>query len=205
MTQTPADAARRERRPDHDVDAILYERWSPRAMSGESVTQDELDRIFEAARWAPSSYNRQPWRFFYALRGDAYWNDFLGLLTAGNRSWAQNASALIVIASRKTLEDGTESRTHSFDTGAAWQNLALQGTRMGLVVHGMEGFAYEKSRTVLGLPPELEVEAMCVIGRYGAKEDLPEKYRPREAPRDRAPIDAFVRHGRFEPPNSFRK
>lgn len=197
MTRTPADTARRHRRPDHPINAILYERWAPRAMSGEPVTRAELDRVFEAARWAPSSYNRQPWRFFYALRDDECWNDFLGLLTPGNRSWAQNGGALIVIASRKTLEDGAESRTHSFDAGAAWQNLALQGTSMGLVVHGMEGFDYEKVRDVLALPPELEVEAMCVIGRYGAEEELPEKYRARETPRNRRPIETFVRHGPF--------
>lgn len=205
MTETPAGTARRQRRPDHDIDAVLWERWSPRAMSGEPITRAELDRIFEAARWAPSSYNRQPWRFFYALRDDANWDDFLGLLTPGNRSWAANGSVLIVIVSRKVVEDGTESRTHSFDTGAAWQNLALQGTSMGLVVHGMEGFDYEKARTVLSLPRELEVEAMCVVGRYGAEEALPEKYRTREAPRDREPIEAFVKHGPFEAPNSLRK
>lgn len=205
MTETPAKAARRRRRPDHDIDAMFYERWSPRAMSGEPITQDDLGRIFEAARWAPSSYNRQPWRFFYALHDDEYWQDFLVLLTPGNRSWAQYASALIVIVSRSTLEDGTESRTHSFDTGAAWQNLALQGTSMGLVIHGMEGFDYEQARVVLRLPPELEVEAMCAVGRYGAKEDLSEKDRAREAPRDREPIGAFVRRGPFAGPSSFRK
>ncbi|MGH7802401.1 MAG: nitroreductase family protein, partial [Thermodesulfobacteriota bacterium] len=135
------------RKPEYPVDEIFLKRWSPRAMSGEEISEDELMSLFEAARWAPSSYNNQPWRFLYARRNTKNWELFFNLMTEGNKIWAKKAAALIVIASKKTFDyNGSPSRTHSFDAGAAWQNLALQGSLQGLVVHGMQGFDYDKAR-----------------------------------------------------------
>ena len=148
--QEPHVDVDRYRRPDNPVEAMIYHRWSPRAMSGESLTDSELMRLFEAARWAPSSFNEQPWRFVYARRDAEHWPRFFELLSDGNRRWAGAAAVLIVVVSRTSFErNGNLSRTHSYDTGAAWQNLALQGSRMGLVVHGMAGFDYERARDVL--------------------------------------------------------
>ncbi|MEZ5065927.1 MAG: nitroreductase family protein [bacterium] len=191
------DAVER-RRPDHEVHPLLVARWSPRAMTGEDLTEEELLSLFEAARWAPSSYNAQPWRFLYARRGSADWERFLDLLGVANRTWAKDAAALIVVVSRKNFErNGKPARTHSFDCGAAWQNLALQGTAMELVVHGMQGFDYDAARRTLEIPDEFEVEAMVAVGRPGSAEDLPEKLQEREEPSDRKPVEQIAFEGRM--------
>ena len=198
MTQAShAEAARRERVPDHEIERMLYERWSPRAMSGEQLSQDQLMRLFEAARWAPSSFNRQPWHFLYALRETEHWPTFLDLLTASNQSWAKDAAALILILSRTQTDDGAPIPTHSFDTGAAWQNLALQGASMGLVIHGIAGFDHARARSALEVPDDHHVEAMIAVGRPGEVEQLPEKYQQRERPRSRKPTDQIATAGPF--------
>ena len=116
----------------------------------------------------------QQWRALYARRSTQHWPVFFELLVEANKSWAKNAAALVVFVSRKTFDHGGEpSRTHSYDTGAAWQNFALQGWRQGLVVHGMEGFDYERARAQLCIPDEFQVEAMAAVGKSGPKEDLP--------------------------------
>ena len=188
----------RYRQPDHPVETLIYRRWSPRAMSGERLSKAERASLFEAARWAPSSFNEQPWRFVYAERGGEHWPHFFDLLTEGNRRWAAAAAVLIVVLSRTTFErNGNPSRTHSYDTGAAWQNLALQGSRMGLVVHGMAGFDYEKARDVLEVPAEFSVEAMIAAGRPAPVEVLPASLREREAPSGRKPVAELAFPGVF--------
>ncbi len=182
----------------YPVSDLILNRWSPRAMSGEPITDDELMTLFEAARWAPSSYNNQPWRFVYAKRDSEHWDTLLGLLVEMNKAWAKHASALVVMISKNNFEfNGEPARTHSFDTGAAWENLALQGTMMGLVVHGMQGFDYDKAREVLGVPEGHTVEAMAAIGKPGKKEDLPQELQEREAPSDRRPLEEIVFEGRL--------
>ena len=188
----------RHRRPDYPVETLIYHRWSPRSMSGESLTEAELMRLFEAARWAPSSFNEQPWRFVYAERDGEHWPRFFELLSEGNRRWAGAAALLVVVVSRTTFErNGNPSRTHSYDTGAAWQNLALQGCRMGLVVHGMAGFDYERARDVLEVPEGFSVEAMIAVGRPAPAEALPEALREREVPSGRKPVAEIAYSGVF--------
>jgi len=186
-------------KPEYDVDEIFLNRWSPRAMSGEEISEDELMTLFEAAKWAPSSFNSQPWRFLYARRNTENWLPFFNLLAEFNQAWAKNASALIVITSKKTFEhNGKPARTHSFDAGAAWQNLALQGSARGLGVHGMQGFDYDKAREVLNVPDDCEVEAMVAVGKPGNKEELPEKLREREFPSARKKLSEIVFEGMFK-------
>ncbi len=121
------------RRADFPIEQLLLDRWSPRAMSGEEIAQDELMRLFEAARWAPSSFNAQQWRVLYARRGTEHWPVFFKLLVEANKSWAKNAAVLVLFISRKTFDYNDEpSITHSYDTGAAWENFALQGVATGL-------------------------------------------------------------------------
>jgi nitroreductase len=187
------------RKPEYDVDEIFLNRWSPRAMSGEEISEDELMTLFEAAKWAPSSFNNQPWRFLYARRNTENWLPFFNLLAEFNQAWAKNASALIVITSKKTFEHNRKpARTHSFDAGAAWQNLALQGSARGLGVHGMQGFDYDKAREVLNVPDDCEVEAMVAVGKPGNKEELPEKLREREFPSARKKLSEIVFEGMFK-------
>ena len=160
------------RKADYPIDSVFLDRWSPRAMSGEPITEEELLTLFEAARWAPSSFNNQPWRILYARRDTPHWPLFFNLLVEFNQSWAKHAAALVLFVSKKTFDhNGEPAATHSFDTGAAWENFALQGALKGLVIHGMQGFDYDKARTALNIPEGFTVEAMAVIGKPGRKGD----------------------------------
>lgn len=186
------------RSPNYDIDPIILKRWSARAMSGESISQEELMPLFEAARWAPSSFNNQPWRFIYAQRDSETWPGFLNLLTEGNQSWAKNAAALLIVISRKTFEyNDKPSRTHSFDSGAAWENLALEGCKRGLVVHAMQGFDYEQARVLAQIPKEYSVEVMIAVGKPGPIDKLPEKMQQQEFPNQRRSLQEIVMEGKF--------
>jgi len=186
------------RQADHPVDPLFIDRWSPRAMSGEEITVEELMVLFEAARWAPSSYNNQPWRILYARRNSEQWPLFFDLLVDTNKAWCRNAAALLVLVSKTTFDhNGKPSRTHTYDTGAAWENLALQGFLKGYVVHGMQGFDYERARTDLNIPDGFQVEAMAAVGRPGTVDDLPVELQQRESPNDRRKLEQTVCEGPF--------
>jgi len=186
-----------KRQPDHPVERIFVDRWSPRAMSGEELSDEELMTLFEAARWAPSSMNNQPWRMLYAPRSSRHWPLFFDLLVESNQVWCARAAALVVVISKTTFENGKPCRTHSYDSGAAWMSLALQGSLLGLVVHGMQGFDYDRARIDLGIPEEFQVEAMAAIGRPGRMEDLPEQLQARETPNNRRTLAQSVCAGPF--------
>lgn len=181
------------------VDPIFLNRWSPRAMSGKVMTREELMPLFEAAKWAPSAYNVQPWRFLFALKNTVHWETFFNLLSEPNQLWTKNAAALVVIISKKTNDTGKENKTHSFDTGAAWENLALQASKLGFVAHGMSGFDYEKAKTQLQIPDDFQVEAMVAIGIPGEIENLPEKFQAAEKPNSRIPLSEIIFEGKFKP------
>ena len=186
------------RQPDWPVEPMLYRRWSPRAMSGEAVTRDEMMTLFEAARWAPSSYNAQNWRLLYAIRDSEHRDRFFRLMSEGNQAWTKNAGMLIVLVSRNAFEHNDKpARTHSFDSGAAWQNLALQSTAMGLVAHALQGFDYDRAKTELSVPDGYAVEVMVVVGRPGEIEDLPEGPRGMETPNTRKPVNEIALEGGF--------
>jgi len=183
---------------DHPIDKLFLDRWSPRAMSGEPIPHDELMTLFEAARWAPSSYNNQPWRILYATRESEHWPLFFELLVKSNQVWAQNAGALLLFISKTTFDFNEKpSTTHTYDTGAAWENLALQGWLKGYVVHGMQGFDYERARTSLNIPEVFRVEAMAAVGLPASAEVLPEKLQQIEAPSDRRKLEQTVCEGPF--------
>lgn len=190
------------REASHPIDPLFLERWSPRAFDGSQIPDTDLKTIFEAARWAPSAFNSQPWRFLYAKRGGPDWQRFLGLLIPWNQGWAHSASVLVYILSDRTPmtgKDGTSqpSRTHSFDAGSAWMSLALQATRIGYHAHGMSGIEYKRAYAELGIPERYRVEAACVIGRIGDPAMLDEKLRAREHPSNRKPLDELIFEGGF--------
>lgn len=186
------------RKAEHSIDPLLLHRWSPRAMTGEPLDQETINSLFEAARWAPSSYNNQPWRFIYAKRDTPSFSKFFDLLVPFNQQWTHKAALLAVIASRKTFETNNKpSPTHAFDTGAAWENLCLEGSRRSLVVHGMSGFDYEKARTTLKIPEDYEVLAMFAVGKKAAKETLTPELQKKEFPSSRKKIEEFVMEGSF--------
>lgn len=185
------------REPEYPVDRLFLDRWSPRAMSGEEVSEEELMILLEAARWAPSSGNNQPWRILYARRNTQHWQLFFDLLTDSNKVWNTNSAVLLVMISKNTFENGQPARTHSYDTGAAWENIALQGNIKGYVVHGMQGFDYERARTFLNVPDGYTVEAMAAIGKPGKKERLPEHLQTRESPSNRRSLKETAFEGPF--------
>ena len=182
------------RKPDHDIEPFFVNRWSPRAMTGEEITREELMRLFEASRWAMSSMNNQPWRFLYALRNTRHWETFFNLLAPGNQAWCKNAAVLLVMVSKTTFDNGKPSRTHSYDAGAAWYSFALQGTMIGLVVHGMQGFNYDKAKELPGVTDECQVEAMAAVGGRGTEKTC----RERETPSQRKKVAEFAFEGGFE-------
>jgi nitroreductase len=188
-----------QRKANYRIGPLLLDRWSPRSMTGEPLPDEEFFPLFEAARWAPSSYNNQPWRFVVARRQNPEdFERFLGLLVPANQAWAKNAAALAVVVSRTRFDANDKpSITHAFDAGAAWENLALEATRRELVAHGMEGFDYARAKTELAIPDDFEVHAMIAVGRRAPAEDLPENYRAREQPNSRRPLREIVFEGAF--------
>jgi len=190
------------RSAEHPVDAQFLNRWSPRAYTKDAIPEADLLTMLEAARWAPSSYNSQPWRFIYARRDTPHWERFLGFLNEFNRSWAQHAAAIVIVLSKRTfLPPGAQaevpSPTHSFDAGTAWGYLALQASLSGWQAHGMAGIERDTIRAELQIPDDYAVEIGIAIGRPGDKSTLPEMLQARETPSPRSPLSAIAAEGRF--------
>lgn len=187
-----------QRTPEHAVAPLFVDRWSPRAMSGAAITEAQLLSLFEAARWAPSSFNNQPWRFLYARRDTPHWPVFLDLLIPFNQGWAQQAAVLLALVSKTTMDhNGQPAPTHAFDAGAAWQNFALQGWLQGLVVHGMQGFDAVKAAQVLAVPADYQVAIMIAVGHPGDPAALPDALRQREIPSPRKTVAEIAWEGPF--------
>jgi nitroreductase len=191
-----------ERTPDHPIDGLFHGRWSPRAFDGGEIPLDRLLGLFEAARFAPSGLNAQPWRFVYARRGTPEFERFLSLLSANNQVWSGRASALVALVSHKLVTypgkpEPVVSSSHSFDSGAAWAQLALQAHLWGYATHAIGGFDRARAKEVLGLPESFQTEIFIAIGRKGDPSTLPEWAVAREKPSDRKPITELVREGRF--------
>lgn len=197
MSQLPNPLEHRS--ADHPIETIFLKRWSPRAMTGESITDAELNSLFEAARWAPSTYNEQEWRFLYAKRETPHWKVFFDLLVEPNQKWCDKAGVLILVTSHKVFsKNGKPNPVHTFDSGLATENLMLQGCQMGLVVHGMAGFDQDKARSALKIPDDYSVEAMVAVGRPGDPDQLPEGYADMDRnPSGRKPISEIICEGPF--------
>ena len=178
------------------VDQQFVNRWSPRSMSGQALSEGQMAGLVEAARWSPSCFNLQPWRFIYSLKDDDYWEKFLGLLIDVNRLWAERAGAIVILLSiDRPSESEDLSPTAAFDTGSAWMSLALQAQTMGLVSHAMWGFHHEAVAEVINMPSTMSARAMIAIGYPGDLADLPEKYREREFPSSREPLESLMFQG----------
>ena len=196
MSQLPD--ALSSRKADHPIEPLFLKRWSPRAMSGAPLSDGQLSSLLEAARWAPSTYNEQEWRYLYARRGTQGWEMFFSLLMEANQAWCKQAAVLFVVLSKKTFtRNGKPNPVHTFDSGASFENLALQGAALGLVVHGMAGFDRDKTRRDLAVPDDYEVEAMIAAGHPGNPADLPPELGEREQPSGRKKIGEFAREGKF--------
>ena len=186
--------------PIHD---LLRRRWSPRAYSEQMVEIEKLQSLFEAARWAPSSNNEQPWHFIVGTKADpAAYDRLFACLMEGNKKWVFRAPVLMLSVARPNFEDeGTPNRHAWHDTGMAALSLCLQATAMGLIVHQMAGFDIEKARTDLDIPADHEPVAMIAVGYPGDPAELPDYLRERELkPRERKSVREFVAVGRWNAP-----
>ena len=176
------------------MNPVFADRWSPRAFSTEPVTDDELAAVFEAARWAPSWMNNQPWYFVYDTDGPDR-DALLGLIIERNRDWAQRAPVVGLVIARTALE-GEMARTRDFDTGAAMMALTIQATMLGLAVHAMGGIDVAAAHDLIGLDPAVG-SVLCgfVLGRRGDPDVLHEKLQVREHPSPRKPATEFAIKG----------
>jgi nitroreductase len=176
------------------VNDLFVERWSPRAFSDEPVTDEQLAAIFEAARWAPSWMNNQPWYFIYATDGpdrDAILNVFMEF----NRGWASKAPVVGLVLARTALE-GFMARTRDFDTGAATMSMAHQASLLGLSMHLIGGVEVEAAHALTGTDPATtEILAGFMIGHRGDPASLPETLQSKETPSSRKPVSAFAIRG----------
>ena len=187
----------------HPIHDLLRRRWSPRAFSERMIEPEKLQSLFEAARWAPSSNNEQPWHFIVGTKDDPSAHDLLfHCLKEGNKKWAFRAPMLMLSVARMNFEEeGTPNRHAWHDTGMAAFSLTLQATALGLIVHQMAGFDVEKARTDLGIPSGFEPVAMIAVGYPGDPAELSDYLREREMkPRERKPMTLFVSSGMWNAP-----
>ena len=193
---TPKDRIARTSRPIHD---LLSHRWSPRAFAGRPVEPASLVTLLEAARWAPSSYNEQPWNFIVAPKTETgLFNQLLDCLSRGNASWAAKAPVLMLAVARLLDEDGDPNRHAFYDVGQAVAQMAVQALDLGLYMHQMAGFDAEKAQRVFAVPEQFEPAAAIALGYLGDPAELPERYREAEArPRTRKPLTDFVFAGQW--------
>lgn len=187
--------ARTERVAEADVDRLFIDRWSPRSFSSEPLTEAEIATMFEGARWAPSSFNRQPWLFVYETDGPDR-ELFNSILFERNQLWASQAPLLGFIFALTITDEGRELYTSEFDTGAAWMGMTLSAATLGIYTHGMAGIDNDAAHEKLGVPTA-NWKSICAFaaGRIGPKDALPEDMQAMENPSDRNPQSVFVRKG----------
>jgi nitroreductase len=186
--EKPAEAS-------HHIEGLIARRWSPRAFQERPIEQDKIRSLFEAARWAPSSNNEQPWRFLIATKDNQSDHArLLSCLSEGNTKWAFRAPMLMLSVASLYFEDDGKPNRHAFhDTGMAVENFVLQATALGLQAHQMAGYDVEKARRECQIPSGFEPVAMVAVGYPGDPSMLPDYLRERELkPRERQPIGDFV-------------
>lgn len=184
--------------PIHD---LIGKRWSPRAFSDRRVEPEKLLQMLEAARWAASCFNEQPWSFFVAMKEDApAFDRLLDCLTEKNRSWAGRAPVLMLSVAKLHFEKSGKANRHALhDVGMAVGNLVVQAAALDLYVHQMAGFQTDRARETFGIPAGHEPVAMIAVGYLGNSSELPEEFREREAAaRARNPLESFVFSGGWE-------
>jgi nitroreductase len=176
------------------INGLIAGRWSPRAISGRPVEREMIARMFEAARWAPSCFNEQPWRYVMATQDEPAWFESLASLLVDANAWAKQAYLLVMSVTRLAFERNGKQNPHAWhDVGAASENMFLQATELGLCMHQMAGFDRARARATLGLDANHEPVAMIAIGYPGNPADLPEPLREKEAaPRQRLAVEQFV-------------
>lgn len=196
MTQNSPEVVEKSKHAPNEagVEDLIRQRWSPRAFSEKEVSAADLKAIFEAARWAASSYNEQPWRFLVGRRGDETYKKIFNSLVEFNQSWAKSAPVLVLSVAKKTFTDKDMPNRYALhDTGAATAYLGLQATARGLHTHSMAGFDPEQARASFAIPSDYEIGAVTAIGYFGDPHSLPDHMKKMElSPRERKPLAKFV-------------
>ena len=189
--------------PQYQIHDLLRRRWSPRAFDDRPIESEKLRSLFEAARWAPSSNNGQPWRFLVATKDNKAEHDRLfNCLVEANQKWAYRATVLLLSVAELQFEDGSPNRHALHDTGMAAENLVIQATALGLVAHQMAGFRIDQARADCQIPEGYEPVAMMVVGYPGDPAILSERLRERETqPRVRKPLSEFLYSAIWEQPS----
>lgn len=186
------DDVKAHRQPEHPIHPLILNRWSPRAYRTDGVPERDLHTVLEAACWAPSSGNQQPWRFYVAV-AEAEHETFRSFILPGNRAWTDQAPVLILIASETRRENGDPNGSHAFDAGAAWGFLSVQAALLGLSTRAVGGFDRARARQELRVPEGIELHAVIALGYRGQPENLPDPLREKEKPTGRRPIrDSLV-------------
>ena len=183
----------------HDLHPLLRGRWSPRAFSTEPITREELASLLEAARWAPSCFNEQPWRFIVALREEAHFAALLSCLAEKNQAWAKDSAALVLSVAKTTFSHNDKPNRHAaHDVGLATMQLVLQGEALGIRAHQMAGFSAERAREVFAIPEGFEPLTAIALGNPGSPDTLPADLAERErTPRTRKDAPELFFGGSF--------
>lgn len=178
-----------QRTPTYPIHELILNRWSPRAMTGETIKKEILMSFFEAGRWAPSSMNNQLVRFVYTTKNSEKWADYFNLLMEGNKDWCSEASALIIVISRKkSYYKDRSQKTHAFEAGAASENLMLEASSQEYVAHAIGGFDREAAHKYLNLNDDWNVEVMIAVGKYDEEKSKIQGVKPS----DRIPLEEIV-------------
>ncbi len=182
-----------------DIHPVIKNRWSPRSFSDKAVSEEQLQRILEAARWAPSSFNEQPWRFIVGIKGDETYKKLYDCLVEFNQIWAGNAPVLVLAIGKKTSAKGQENTVYQYDVGQSMAYITLQAETEGLRSHQMGGFSKTKARELFNIPEDFNPMVMSAIGY----QDEPDKLKPdfanmEKQPRERKPIEEIVITGSFK-------
>lgn len=180
------------RKYNHDILSLIKERWSPRAFSKKAVPREDLMAILEAARFAPSCFNEQPWFFMVADDAESL-KDMGSVLMDKNYLWAKNAPVLILMLSRKKFErNGKDNNYHDFDTGTAWGFLALEAVKRGYQTHAMAGVKKKLAREIFKVPEDIHVIGMIALGSKGSIENLDDTFKEDESPSSRKPLEEII-------------
>jgi len=184
---------------DYEINPLISARWSPRVFADKAVETEALHKLFEAARWAASSNNAQPWRFMYAHKGTAEYNEIFDHLSDFNKKWCENAPVLALTAYKKTFKSGKENFHASHDLGLAIGNLSIQAESMGIAIHSMAGVNWQKAHKTYQVPEDFHITTAIAIGYYGGEAaDLPEDMEKSEkAERKRMKQTEFVTENKW--------
>lgn len=185
----------KEAKTIYKVEELISKRWSARAFSDKQITQDEVLTLIEAASWAPSSINEQPWSYLYSFKGTVGFNKMWDLLSVGNQLWVKEASVLLMCTANKTFsKNGEYNRHYMHDTGMANANLLTQATAMGIYCHILGGYDMVRTEDAFSIPEDKEVVCFIALGYLGDGEKLEEPFKTREVtPRSRKALEDIAK------------